>query len=112
MSQAVRQALPFRCEDDVRQDPFINEAALEALNILNADEYKEITDLTVKISELIKDELAKKGLDIYDIKLEFGRDAETGEVLLIDEVSGGNMRVYKDGEYINPLKINDYLFGE
>lgn len=99
-------------KDDERQDPFITEAALEALNILNTDEYKEIVDLTVKISEVIKDELAQKGLDLYDIKLEFGRDQETGEVLLIDEVSGGNMRVYKDGEYIEPLKINDYLFSE
>lgn len=99
-------------KDDERQDPFINEAALEALNILNADEYKEIVDLTVKISEVIKDELAQKGLDLYDIKLEFGRDQKTGEVLLIDEVSGGNMRVYKDGEYIEPLKLNEYMFSE
>lgn len=97
-------------KDDERQDPFINEAALEALNILNADEYKEIVDLTVKVSEVIKDELAQKGLDLYDIKLEFGRDQETGEVLLIDEISGGNMRVYKDGEYIEPLKLNGYMF--
>ena len=34
----------------------------------------------------IKEELAQKGLDLYDIKLEFGRDQETGEVLLIDVV--------------------------
>lgn len=97
-------------KDDERQDPFINEAALEALNILNADEYDEIVSLTVKISEVIKEELAQKGLDLYDIKLEFGRDQETGEVLLIDEISGGNMRVYKDGEYIEPLKLNGYMF--
>src|SRR5699024_4958028 len=97
-------------KDDERQDPFINEAALEALNILNADEYDEIVNLTVKISEVIKEELAEKGLDLYDIKLEFGRNEETGEVLLIDEISGGNMRVYKDGEYIEPLKLNGYMF--
>lgn len=97
-------------KDDERQDPFINEAALEALNILNADEYDEIVSLTVKISEVIKEKLAEKGLDLYDIKLEFGRDEETGEVLLIDEISGGNMRVYKDGEYIEPLKLNGYMF--
>ena len=47
-------------KDDERQDPFITEAALETLNILNADEYKEIVDLTVKISEVIKEELAQK----------------------------------------------------
>ena len=99
-------------KDDERQDPFITKDALEALNILTADEYEEIVDLTVKISEVVKEELTQKGLDLYDIKLAFGRDQDTGEVLLIDEISGGNMRVYKDGEYIEPLKINDYLFGK
>ena len=99
-------------KDDDRQDPLINEAALEALGILKPDEYKEIADLTVKVSEVIKAELAQKDLDLYDIKLEFGRDAETGEVLLIDEISGGNMRVYKDGEYIEPLQLNAFLFNE
>jgi len=97
-------------KDDERQDPLINEAALEALDILKPGEYGEIAELTVKISELVKDELAQRGLDLYDIKLEFGRDEETGEVLLIDEVSGGNMRVFRDGEYIEPLKLNAFLF--
>jgi len=99
-------------KDDERQDPVINEAALEALNILSGQEYKEIAELTVKISELVKEELAVKDLELYDIKLEFGRDEETGEILLIDEISGGNMRVYKDGAYIEPLKLNGYMFEE
>ncbi|KKK34749.1 MULTISPECIES: phosphoribosylaminoimidazolesuccinocarboxamide synthase [Salinicoccus] len=97
-------------KDDERQDPLINEAALETLGILKPGEYGEIAELTVKISEVVKDELAQRGLDLYDIKLEFGRDDETGEVLLIDEISGGNMRVYKSGEYIEPLKLNAILF--
>lgn len=96
-------------KDDERGDPVINEAALEALNILKPDEYKAVSDLTVRVSELIKDELAQKGMDLYDIKLEFGRDAETGEVQLIDELSGGNMRVFKDGESVDPLKIGEHL---
>ncbi len=99
-------------KDDDRQDPVISESTLEALGILSAESYKEITDLTVKISEIIKEELAKKDLDLYDIKLEFGYDEETGEILLIDEISGGNMRVYRDGAYIEPLKLNAYLFNE
>ena len=99
-------------KDDERQDPLINEAALEALGILEPGEYEKIVDLTVRISELIKEELAQKGLELYDIKLEFGRDPETGEILLIDELSGGNMRVFKDGEAVDPLEIGEYLFSE
>lgn len=96
-------------KDDERQDPLINEAALEALGILEPGEYGKIVDMTVKISELVKDELSRKGLELYDIKLEFGRDAETGEILLIDELSGGNMRVFKDKEAVGPLEIGEYL---
>jgi phosphoribosylaminoimidazole-succinocarboxamide synthase len=28
-----------------------------------------------------------------------------GKVALIDEISGGNMRVYKDGEIVEPLDL-------
>ncbi|WP_213471969.1 phosphoribosylaminoimidazolesuccinocarboxamide synthase [Staphylococcus simulans] len=98
-------------KDDERQDPLITKAGLEALNILKPGEYDEIAKLTVKISDIIKEELAQKGLELYDIKLEFGRDEKTGEVLLIDEISGGNMRVFdKDGKYIEPLEFGEYLF--
>lgn len=38
---------------------------------------------------------------MYDIKFEFGRIGETNEIALIDEISGGNMRAYKDGQYIS-----------
>src|SRR5699024_12631926 len=96
-------------KDDERGDPVINEAALKTLSILKPDEYQAVTDLTVRVSELIKDELAQKGLDLYDIELEFGRDAETGEVLLSDELSGGNMRVFEEGEAEERLKIGDHL---
>ena len=51
----------------------------------------------------------EKGLDLYDIKFEFGYDAN-GDVMLIDEIASGNMRVYKDGEYIQPLELNELFF--
>ena len=32
------------------------------------------------------------------------------EVILIDEIASGNMRVYKDGEYIDPMTLNGLFF--
>ena len=70
------------------------------------EEYDVLEDMTRKISNVIKDDLAQKGLELYDIKLEFGREEQSGQVMLIDEISGGNMRVYdKDGHYIEPLQL-------
>ncbi|MGF7183994.1 phosphoribosylaminoimidazole-succinocarboxamide synthase [Desulfitispora alkaliphila] len=90
-------------KDDERQDPPISADALAMLNILSRDEYEVLKDLTQKIASVIKEELAKKGIELYDIKLEFGRIK--GQIVLIDEISGGNMRAYKDGKYIEPLEL-------
>lgn len=96
-------------KDDDRQDPPISEDALAQLGILTHDEYDVLKKLTQQISEIVKTEMEKKGLDLYDIKLEFGRDPE-GNIMLIDEISGGNMRVYQNGTYITPLDLENILF--
>ena len=92
--------------DDERGDPPISKDALVMLNVLTAEEYDKLEKLTKQISNIVKDELAKKQLELYDIKLEFGKDKATGELMLIDEISGGNMRVYdQEGNYIEPLEL-------
>ena len=90
-------------KDDAREDPLITKDALDMLNILNVEEYETIKALTQKIAGVVRDELAKKGLELYDIKFEYGRVGNN--VVLIDEISAGNMRVYKDGKYIPPMEL-------
>ena len=82
------------------------------LNILTHEEYAILKERTIEISKFVGAELAKKGLTLYDIKLEFGRDAKTGEILLIDEISGGNMRAYKGDTYIEPLELEKMMLAE
>ena len=96
-------------KDDQRNDPPITEDALHMLGILSRYEYALLKDLTQKISNVVKEELAKKGIELYDIKLEFGRVGENKEIVLIDEISGGNMRAYKDGQYIEPLELEKLM---
>ena len=99
-------------KDDERQDPPISEDALAMLNVLTHEEYAILKERTIEISKFVGAELAKKGLTLYDIKLEFGRDAKTGEILLIDEISGGNMRAYKGDTYIEPLNLEKMMLAE
>lgn len=96
-------------KDDEREDPPITSDALDMLGILTKEEYAVLKEQTQKIGAVVKEEMAKKGLDLYDIKFEFGREQGTGTILLIDEISGGNMRAYKDGEYIEPLKLEQLM---
>lgn len=96
-------------KDDGRNDPLITADALEILGIMSKEEYSKLVDLTKKIGQVVKEELGKKDLELYDIKFEFGRIGENQEIALIDEISGGNMRAYKNGEYIQPLELEKLM---
>lgn len=106
--QPLDHFVEITLKDNDREDPPITKDALAMLDLLTPDEYEELKTLTQKITDIVADELAKKGLELYDIKFEFGR--VDGKVALIDEISGGNMRVYKDGQYIEPMKLADLFF--
>jgi len=94
-------------KDDDRDDPPITRDTLEMLGIMTGGEYDTLKDLTRKITGLIRDILAAKGMELYDIKVEFGR--VDGNIVLIDEISGGNMRVYKDGAIVAPLDLVKFI---
>jgi len=96
-------------KDDAKGDPLVTKDGLIVLGIMSGEQYDAIVELTQKITKLVADDMAAKGLDLYDIKFEFGYDAN-GDVMLIDEIASGNMRVYKDGVYIQPLELNELFF--
>ena len=62
---------------------------------------------TLKITNIIASDLKKIGLDLWDIKFEFGYN--NGEVILIDEIASGNMRVYKDGKIVDPITLTKLI---
>lgn len=95
-------------KDDKRQDPPISKDALFMLGILTNEEYDTLKALTQEISHVVKTELAKRNIELYDTKLEFGRDANS-QIVLIDEISGGNMRAFKDGAPIEPLALEKMM---
>ena len=105
--QALDGFVEATLKDDQRGDPPIQKDALVVLKILSDYEYDFIETQTKAISSVVKDELNKYGLELYDIKLEFGRHNDS--ILLIDEISGGNMRVYKDGKLLSPSELTTIL---
>ena len=72
-------------------------------------QYNDIKDMTQKITQIVADDMKEKGMELYDIKFEYGYD-ENGDVMLIDEIASGNMRVYKNGEYIDPMTLSQLFF--
>ena len=96
-------------KDDEKGDPLITKDGLVALGIMTDAQYEDLKAQTQKITQIVADDLKEKGMVLYDIKFEFGYDAN-GNVMLIDEVASGNMRVYKDGQYIDPMTLSELFF--
>ncbi len=114
-SDYIKEAadLPFYVEttfkDDAKGDPLVTRDGLIDLGIMTGEQYDAIKEMTQKITKFVADDMKAKGLDLYDIKFEFGYD-ENGKVMLIDEIASGNMRVYKNGQYIQPMDLSKMFF--
>lgn len=96
-------------KDDAKGDPLVTKDGLIALGVMSGEMYDSMKEQTLKITRIVADELAKKGLDLYDIKFEFGYN--NNEVILIDEIASGNMRVYKDGKIVDPVELTKIILG-
>lgn len=96
-------------KNDEKGDPLVTKDGLVCLGVLTESQYDDIKDMTQKITKIVADDLLEKGLVLYDIKFEFGYDKD-GNVMLIDEIASGNMRVYKDGKYIDPMTLSKLFF--
>ena len=96
-------------KNDAKGDPLVTKDGLIVLGVMTAEQYDTIKDMTQKITQIVDDEMKARGLVLYDIKFEYGYDAD-GQVMLIDEIASGNMRVYKDGQYIDPMTLSELFF--
>lgn len=96
-------------KNDAKGDPLVTKEGLIALGVMTGQQYDDMVAMTQKITRIVADDLKEKGLVLYDIKFEFGYDAD-GKVMLIDEIASGNMRVYKDGQYIDPMTLSKLFF--
>ena len=94
-------------KDDEKGDPLVTKDALVVLGVMTAEQYDSLKTQSQKITDVIQDEMAKKGLELYDIKYEFGYSGD--EVILMDEISSGNMRVYKGNEALSPMELTQHF---
>ena len=94
-------------KNDAKGDPLVTGEGLVALKVMTAEMFESLKEQTLKITKIVADDLKTIGLDLWDIKFEFGYN--NGEVILIDEIASGNMRVYKDGEIVPPVELTKLI---
>lgn len=88
--------LEYHYKDDSLHDPLINEYHILALNIATQKELKVIDVLSFKINEALCKFFSKRGIDLVDFKLEFGRLADK-KLVLADEISPDTCRLWEQG---------------
>ena len=94
-------------KNDAKGDPLVTGEGLVALGIMTPAMFESIKEQTLKITKIIADDLTSIGLDLWDIKFEFGYNND--EVILIDEIASGNMRVYKGNEIVDPVELTKLI---
>ena len=94
-------------KNDAKGDPLVTGEGLAALGVMTPAMFESMKEQTLKITKIVADDLKSIGLDLWDIKFEFGY--HDGEVVLIDEIASGNMRVYKDGKIVEPVELTKLI---
>ena len=94
-------------KNDEKGDPLVTGEGLVALKVMTAEMFESLKAQTLKITKIVADDLKTIGLDLWDIKFEFGYN--NGEVILIDEIASGTMRVYKDGVIVPPVELTKLI---
>ena len=94
-------------KNDAKGDPLVTSEGLAALKVMTPEMFESMKAQTLKITKIVADDLKTIGCDLWDIKFEFGYNG--GEVMLIDEIASGNMRVYKDGVKLDPVELTKLI---
>ena len=90
-------------KNDAKGDPLVTSEGLAALGVMTPAMFESMKQQTLAITKIVADDLKTIGLDLWDIKFEFGYNG--GEVILIDEIASGNMRVYKGDTIVDPVEL-------
>ena len=94
-------------KNDEKGDPLVTGEGLAALGVMTPEMFESMKEQTLKITKIVADDLKTIGLDLWDIKFEFGYN--NGEVILIDEIASGNMRVYKGDKIVEPVELTKLI---
>ena len=96
-------------KSDEQGDPLISERICLMKGILKEGQYQEALDITVKVGEVLKKELASLNLTLIDFKIEVGYD-ESGKIYVADEITPDIWRVKdENGNIPNQLDCSKML---
>ena len=84
----------LRYNNDELEDPFINRDHAVALGLATYQELDGMYDIARRVNELLKPLFQKAGIELVDMKIEFGRASDTGAIIISDEISPDTCRLW------------------
>ena len=80
--------------NDELGDPLINRDQAAGLGLATYLELDEMYDIVRRSGKLLTDLFDKAGIELVDAKFEFGRAADTGTIIISDEISPDTCRLW------------------
>jgi phosphoribosylaminoimidazole-succinocarboxamide synthase len=83
-------------KSDELGDPPMNDATAVALGFADEEDLEEMFELSIGVNDLLAPFFDRRGLELVDFKLEFGRTPD-GRIVLADEISPDTCRLWDSG---------------
>ena len=108
-----RPVVEYCYKSDALGDPLINTDTALALGWATEEDLNRIRELALKIRDVLVPFFERRGVQLVDFKLEFGR-LPSGEIVLADEISPDTARFWdiKTGEKLDKDRFRRDLGGE
>jgi amidophosphoribosyltransferase len=83
-------------KDDANHDPLVDADWIVAHGVATADEIDRLTQVGRRVFETLEAAWAKQDVQLVDLKIEFGRDAD-GNLLVADVIDNDSWRIWPGG---------------
>lgn len=94
-------------KNDAANDPFFTREQF-IKNGISATDYDKAIEYTKLITKFLSQLFKKAGMELVDMKMEFGKD-QKGNLILSDEISPGSLRVLIQGKSVSKDEIHGCL---
>ncbi|MGU9961866.1 MAG: phosphoribosylaminoimidazolesuccinocarboxamide synthase [Candidatus Puniceispirillales bacterium WSBS_2018_MAG_OTU23] len=86
--------IEYYLKEDALEDPIIGGEHVTMFGLASPDELAEINRMTLAVNTILQGIFTNIGIKLIDFKLEFGRLPSTRQIILADEISPDNCRLW------------------
>lgn len=94
--KAKTPILDIRYNNDELGDPLINDDHVIALGLVSRQDLKTMYSISRDTNKILGKLFHKAGIELVDVKIEFGRASDNGQIIISDEISPDTSRLWDE----------------